>query len=163
MIFQKYKLFWKMHNNGKTIVDLPYSEDEDYYSYLKKWYDQGYRQVIVSSEIMLELISDYVVDKRLIPYEINFAEEDEELVHEINHYLAQLKKKPSIIVKLLNKLRFSCDESSIDMKRIYFKGCIDNFYIAMFIQSNGIIGISQDSYDYFFPEICTRIQRSILG
>lgn len=54
MKMKKIKLFWKLGDSDKHIFCQAFDDDEEFYSFLKKQFDAGYRQIIVSSEAMIE-------------------------------------------------------------------------------------------------------------
>lgn len=52
----KAKLFWKIGDWSKEIMAIPYTDDIAYDVFVKECYDAGYRQVIITAEVMLSLI-----------------------------------------------------------------------------------------------------------
>ena len=118
----KYKLFWKVGDVNKHVVCQKYSDDEEYYSFLKKQYDIGYRQIIISSEVMIQLIKEFVMNFGLRVYRIEFMEADSSLTNEIEVLLDHMKEYPILFVTLLEKLNFLAETTSIDIGRIYTSG-----------------------------------------
>ncbi len=164
MIFVKAKLFWKKDSNIDRIQCMPYDDNIEYYTFLRKCRENGLRQVIVTSEIMTQLIRQACLDKGHIVYRIEFVEEDSDIQEEISDILKRLEKKPAYLGELLNRLRFLAENSSIDLKRIYIKGPYKNTHADnYFVQSNGIIGINKESYASLSVDISSLIERCLNG
>lgn len=56
MTLEKAKLFWKPGNKSRGIIVIPYDDRMEYYSFVKERHDAGFRQIIVTSETMIQLI-----------------------------------------------------------------------------------------------------------
>lgn len=160
----KYKLFWKIGDVNKHVVCQKYSDDEEYYSFLKKQYDIGYRQIIISSEVMIQLIKEFVMNFGLRVYRIEFMEADSSLTNEIEVLLDHMKEQPILFAALLEKLNFLAETTSIDISRIYTSGKSENnIALNMFVQSNGIIGINDNAENELLQRTCTLIERHLFG
>ena len=161
---RKSKLFWKLGVSPKQISCVPFSDNEEYYSFLRNQYNAGYRQVIVSSEAMIEIIKDAVIKDKYSVYSIEFAEDDEELQEEINGILTAVENNPACIVILLEKLQFLAEKSSIDIQRVKIKGRKSSGgAVDFYIQSNGLIGINEEAYDEILQKESTLIERCLFG
>lgn len=162
MVYKKAKMFWKMNIVPKHIFCIPFDDNMEYYTFLKKCHDDGYRQIIITSEIMVQLIKDFVLKKELSVYEIEFVEEDNDLKNEISELLMEVQHDKKFFSELIEKLNFLSEKSSIDIQRIYFKGrSSDKIAISLYIQSNGIIGIDSGNYDVVSREISNLIERCL--
>jgi len=160
----KYKLFWKIGDVNKHVVCQKYSDDEEYYSFLKKQYDIGYRQIIISSEVMIQLVKEFVMNFGLRVYRIEFMEADSSLTNEIEVLLDHMKEQPILFAALLEKLNFLAETTSIDISRIYTSGKSENnIALNMFVQSNGIIGINDNAENELLQRTCTLIERHLFG
>ena len=160
MRFAKGKLFF----NKGVIQCLPYDERVmDYYAFLKESRAKGYRQVIVTSEVMLDYITFIYSEKQQKVYKIEFMEEDDELDTEIEELLSKINDNPYIITLLIEKLRFLSEKSSIDIKRVYIKEIHQDITVNYFIQANGIIGVDETHYVSVTNEICAFVKRCLLG
>lgn len=160
MVFKKAKLFWKKENDKEVINSVFYDDTTEYYTFLRKCKSEGYRQVIVTTEIMIELLRLAVLEKELVIYKIEFAEEDCELENEIKTLLRNIEKNPAYFGDLLDKIKFLSEQSSIDIRNIYIKGkyngeTVPNFYV----QSNGIFGVNAEFFDNLSNEISTLVER----
>ena len=90
MVFKKAKLFWKNENDREIINSVFYDDSVEYYTFLRKCKSEGYRQVIVTTEIMIQLLRVSVIKKGFVIYKIEFAEEDCELENEIKNLLRNI-------------------------------------------------------------------------
>lgn len=163
MKFQKTKLFWKVNSGKRHICCVSYDDNAEYYTFLRKCRDEGFRQVIVTSEIMIEIISNAYLKKEYSVYKLEFVEEDSELESEMNTILQTIQNKPAYLSVLLEKLKFLSEKSSIDIKRIYIKSPYkEDGFDNYFIQSNGIIGINEESFTSVSTEIVALVERCLL-
>lgn len=60
MSFQKAKLFWHARNGQRQICYVPFNDDCEYYVFLKEYHDKGYKQIIITSELMSGLMRFFV-------------------------------------------------------------------------------------------------------
>lgn len=63
MTFKKAKLFRFKKDQNERITCISYDDNEEYYSFLREYRSKGYRQVIITTEIMIKIIETSVVDK----------------------------------------------------------------------------------------------------
>lgn len=158
MLYKKAKFFWKTHNCSKEIFCMPYDENMEYYAFLKQYYNEGYRQIIITSEIMIEIIKHFVLEKGISVYNIEFMEDDSDLVEEIESLIDRFLEDKVFFVRLLEKLNFLAEKSSIDIKRVFFKGRNnEGIAINFYMQSNGIIGIDEKNFSSLSAEISNLI------
>lgn len=161
MNFKKTKLFWKMDVTSRHIHGVLYDDNVEYYTFLRKCRNEGYKQVIITTEIMIQIIRYACLEKGQSIYKIEFVEEDSELESEINAILQNMAKKPAYLTVLLDKLKFLSESSSIDIKRIYVKGMYKNKDTAVenyFVQSNGIIGVNEESFSKVSTELSALVE-----
>ena len=152
MVYEKAKLFWKANNISKDIFCIPFDDNVEYYTFLKQYHDNGYHQIIITSEIMVSLIV----------YDIEFMEDDQDLVNEIAGLLAIVSSNRIYLGRLTQKLNFLSEKSSIDIQRIYFKGRnSEGTAINFYLQSNGIIGANRNSYSSISDEISSLVARCL--
>ena len=158
MRFVKGKLFF---DKGE-IKCISYDDSAiDYYAFLKESRAKGYRQVIITSEVMLDFITFIYSEKQQKVYKIEFIEEDDGLEIEIKELLRKIEKNPYAISILIKKLRFLAEKSSIDIKRVYIKGDYQNGAENYFIQANGIIGVDETHYVSVTEEISAFVKRCL--
>lgn len=162
MLHKKAKLFWKVNDNPKTIFCIPYDDEQEYYTFLKKCHSDGYRQIILTSEIMVNLIEHFVLEKGLSIYQLEFMEEDEDLKFEVRNLLTAVSENIAYFSKLIDKLNFLSEKSSIDIQRVYFKGRNNKEEaVNFFLQSNGIIGVDNKNYSIISQEVSTLTARCL--
>lgn len=94
MTFKKAKLFRFKKDQNERITCISYDDNEEYYSFLREYRSKGYRQVIITTEIMIKIIETSVLNDNLFVYKIELAEEDEELEKEIDQLLTKTQHKP---------------------------------------------------------------------
>lgn len=162
MINKKAKFFWKMTENGKRAIALPLDEDVEYYCLLKKYRGEGFKQIIITSEIMIKLIEYFVLNKKYKNYKIELMESDKDLNKEINSIIEKVNEEEVYFSELIKLLNFISEKSSIEISRIYFKGRdLNGKAINFFIQSNGITGINEEQFSFISDEILNLIQREL--
>ena len=146
MQYEKAKFFFD--DKKGNVHCIPYNDKIDYYSFIKRYREEGYNQLIITSQIMISLIQFLVLEKNLIVYEVEFMEENIELDEKIKIFLSKLKFDLSLLPYFLDELRFLEDKSSIEIKKISFKGRDEaGNAINLYIQVNGIIAINSEMYD----------------
>ena len=154
MIFRTAKLFQKKENNQDDIYAIPYGKNEEYYTYIRNMLLDGFEEIPITFEIMLETIKALCITKRYSIYKIEFDAEDEELDKEIGMLVKNATTNSKHLTKLMDRLKFLSEEYSVNIKRIYIKGKYNGFNTAnFFIQSNGIIGVNHECYDRILDEI----------
>lgn len=136
-----------------------YSPAIEYYSFLKSCSDKGLRQVIITSEIMISLLKYYFVTRCFEITEIEFMVDDEDLSASIKKLLQKLNTDRAYWGELQNQLEVLNECSSIDIKKICIKATNTENSFLMFIQVNGIFGISENVFD----NEATELTKAILG
>lgn len=154
MSFQKAKLFWHVYNGKRQICYIPFDDNCEYYNFLKRYHDKGYKQIIITSELMSDLMRVFCQQQNLSVYEIDLMEDDEDLDAELKGILQKMESDRIYFERLLSEIRFLSEQSSIDINRIYFKGRYNDVAVRFFIQANGIIGVIPK----FFNEVAGKIK-----
>ena len=164
MKMKKSKLFWKLGDSDKHVISKSFDDNEEYYSFLKKQFDAGYRQIIVSSEAMIELIKDSVIEQGIKVYRIEFAEDDTSLSEDITNLLDAIEARPILFGTLIEKLQFLAESSSIDISRIHISGRLKNGGVLDFyVQSNGIVAVNEDADSGLLNRVNALIERCLFG
>lgn len=159
---KRCKLYRKLGDDSKKVYAIDYSTNEEYYDFLRKCNASGYRQIIISSELMVLLLKKAILNDGLQAYEIEFQEDDDQLQDEINSILSQIPKNELLFAELLEKLRCLTEKSSIDIKRIRLKGRIKKgVAVEYYVQSNGIVGVNSDAYEVISSEIRSFVANGI--
>lgn len=143
------KIFKNVSDVGTKLVNFDYSPAQDeYYTFVKKHCDEGFRQIIITSEIMIELVKHYFINRNFRISNIEFMIDDDSLTSEIRTIIEKLNIDRAYLGQLIDKLKFLIEESSIDLKKIEMKGKTENSAsISMFLQVNGVFGVTDNCYE----------------
>ncbi len=156
MTFIKGKLYFV---NG-NIVCLPYDDQADYSAFLKTSAANGHRQVIVTSEIMLDYIAYIYSEKNRKVYEIDFMDEDREGAEEINEMLLKINGDPSYVRLLIEKLIPHVAKSSIGIKKVHIKDNLEGF-ADYYVQANGIVCADEAHFLSVTKELCDFVKKCL--
>ena len=107
---------------------------------------QKHHQVAVTSDMMLELISAVATDPKINISKIEMLEENSEDEDFVNKLIDDSKTNRLLLINLMEKLRYLSEDSSIEIKRVYFVEKTDNdLNNIIFVQVNGLIGFNKQS------------------
>ena len=141
MKYNKNKIFWIARNTSKDVICIPWDEKEEYYSFIKREITDGYHQLSVTSEIMLDIISTFMRLGTWKVDNIEMMEDDRELNNILEGLIDSVKSNANKILDLYEYLSSITKDSSIEVKRIYLSSRGENGELsAIFIQINGIVG-----------------------
>ncbi len=141
MKYNKNKIFWIARNTSKDVICIPWDEKEEYYSFIKRKITDGYHQLSVTSEIMLDIISTFMRLGTWNVDNIEMMEDDRELNNILDGLIDSVKSNANKILDLYEYLSSITKDSSIEVKRIYLSSRGENGELsAIFIQVNGIVG-----------------------
>ncbi|MDI4570444.1 hypothetical protein [Bacillus altitudinis] len=146
---EQYGKVFKKQTNGLNIFEIrAYDPNiEKYFDVIKKARDDGFKQVIINSEIMSKLMFNILNSQGLI-LKINMTDNtDQYLVDNIKSLVSKLKTNPLLFVKLKEELSFITESGSIDISSIEI--FIDSTRYE--IKSNGLI--IGKNFDVFFNNI----------
>ena len=164
MKLEKGKLFRNSTATFKRVCSRKWEESTtEYYSFIKSCKNEGYRQIIISSEIFIKLIEYFVVRLGFSIVKIEFMEEDNEFLENIDILISNMEKDRAFYSKLQDQLKSISEKSSVEIKRVTFKRRNNLLAERCFMQSNGVIGINQESYDAISEQICTCVEECIFG
>lgn len=163
MALEKAKLFWKLGDQPRKIIPVPYDDRVDYYMFVKEHHDAGFRQVIVTSEVMIQLIQKIVIRGFRVS-RIEMVEDDDELDQQVRVLLDRIYKKPACLSELISLLSFLSEKSSIEIQQISIRGRTeDGIAVEGFIQSNGLLGMNREVSDRAFADIGAEVGRCVFG
>lgn len=161
MNLKKAKLFWKLGCLEKCIHCLPYDDNQDFYSFLRNQYQAGYRQIIITSDIMIHLLTMLFLSNYTLT-DIQFAEEDPDLELDVKLLISNANKDHTLFVDLIERLNFVAENSSIDIQKISFIGRDQNSVaVNGYVQSNGILAINNSAFESISQKICTQVKRCL--
>lgn len=156
----KYTL---LKDYNKRIMYKSLGDNEEYCSFLKRQLDEGYRPIVVSSEMMIELIRYAVIHRGLKVCRIEFDADDDALTYEVSNWGDIIEMHPVMFAIFIEKLQVMVETSSANIKRIYLSGRLATGSIVdMYIQSNGIVAINDDADIGFVDAIIVLIERCLL-
>lgn len=154
------KLFVSADNN--TLKSFEYSISGDYYSFVKDICLKGYKQVIITSDLMIPVLKEYFLVKKFKINDLQFMIEDTQLQQEIKHLLDKISIDRAYFNELLDKVTFLSEESTIDIRKIELSGRYPTGKaVRISLQVNGIIGISEGALDTELPELLMLIERCL--
>lgn len=141
----KGKLFIDEKKNIK-IEEYDYN-NIDYFEVIKREKIKGFKQVILTSEIMINLISNYFYLRRFRIIKISFIEEDETLLEDANYYIDNLKRNRNSFKDLEDWLEVLNSDDSIDIKQVIIQGksTESENEITIILNVNGTF-ITEDAY-----------------
>ena len=115
--------FLKIFKKNNCIVPIEYtSEDQkNYFRFVESQHENGLRQVIITSKLMLKIIENFFLQEFSIK-KIIFDEDDLELEDEIKKILEKITENRVYFFKLFNKLECISNNSSINLQRIEMSG-----------------------------------------
>lgn len=163
MALEKAKLFWKPGDQAKKIIVIPYDDRMEYHSFVKECHDAGFRQIIVTSETMIQLIQKIVIARFRIS-EIEMAEDEDEFGEQVGILLDRIETNPACLSELVSLLGFLAEKSSIEIQRVSFMGRTeDGIAVDGFVQSNGVMGANRDVSDKVFEAVGAAVERCVFG
>ena len=163
MTLEKAKLFWKPGNKSRGIIVIPYDDRMEYYPFVKERHDAGFRQIIVTSETMIQLIQKMVIARFRIS-EIELAENEDEFGEQVGILLNRIETNPARLSELVSLLDFLAEKSSIEIQRVAFMGRTeDGVAVEGFVQSNGVIGANREVSNKIFDIIGAAVERCVFG
>lgn len=155
---EKYgKTFRKFGKNGLEFYLNVYNPNEKkYHEVIFDMKKLGYKQLIINSELMIEIMSE-VIQKSGFILGIHFTESTDEYISEkVKRLILEIRHNPLSFIKLKELLDWTIDNNSIDISRIellFNKNKIE-------IYSNGqIVG---NNIDIIFNELLLDIFKGYL-
>ncbi|MFJ7369387.1 hypothetical protein ACIQVU_08110 [Lysinibacillus sp. NPDC098008] len=155
----EYAKIFRKYNEDSTLevsMDLYNPDEKKYKDLIIEKKHNGFKQVIINSEIMIEIIKESLVKNGLVQV-ISFTDNtDEEIIDDVNRLLWKIRENKVYFEELKKLLSWALDKNSIDIKEtiIYFGQQQYN------IRSNGLI-IGKEKED-FFKEIIEPVIRRYL-
>lgn len=152
--------FLKIFEKNKCIVPIEYTfeDQKNYFRFVESQHENGLRQVIITSKLMLKIIENFFLQEFSIK-KIIFDEDDLELEDEIKKILEKITEDRVYFFKLFNKLECISNNSSINLQRIEMSGKFKTVYSSFLLQVNGILKIDGDVN--LSNNICKIIQENI--
>ena len=139
----KYKLFWKKNDNKHQVEIIEWRETEqEYYSFVKEQLKAGYHQITLTTEIMLGLLEIVAISRFSNVSSIELLEDDEEETQYLNDMIELSIENRGNIIRIINNLKCLEEKSSIEVKRIGLTEIINGKTNMLFVQVNGLLGMT---------------------
>lgn len=142
----KYFKFFLDEANKINKVEYSPIDQKGYFEFVKSQYEKGFKQVIITSKMMLEILSYYFYNNYRVN-EIEFCEEDYDLDNEIRNILLKIERDRGEFNTLLKKLDCIAEDSSIDIAKIKMTSLkqVDNKYFSFTLRVNGIFSVNNEN------------------
>lgn len=155
----KYGKLFKNTSTNKVSCFV-YNCNQNYYAFIQNMLQKGYHQCIVTSDIMIKILEQYILCGNIQVTSIEFMIDDEELNEETKYLLKLMENNSAYWQKLKEKLSFLSQNDSIEMKKVNFRSLEDRG--SMFsIQVNGIIIVSDCEFDRVSKKISSIVEDCI--
>ena len=138
----KGKLFQEI--STKRVLSICYQADENYYDLIRNAQRQGFRQIIITSDIMLGLCEHFLLEKNIEILSFDFLVEDDELDETIKSMLSSLYQNKAYWSVLRRYMEFLQKEDSIDIKSTLFMEKPSGEHCSLSV--NGIFTASRQYY-----------------
>lgn len=151
----------KFYLKNDNITPIEYDKEMDYYKFVKKYNNLGYYQVILPSDVMIEILKYYFCDRKFKIVSVELLEEDDDLSSEINFLIDQIGNDRDFFVDLVERLNFLKSNSSVEIKKIELSSYKNNESTLLYFQVNGVFGIDNDSYEKEIQYLSEIVERNI--
>lgn len=143
------KVFRKIQSNIYNFRLVDYSANKNYTSFIKEEKVNGFRQVIINSEIMIKIITYAVQDKSVVLKNIILNDSVDKGFHEeINLKVKEIVGNPLALLELVKNLAWTSEDGSIDIEKIGFSYEVNNNYHTITIICNGVLSGTEISHFY---------------
>lgn len=160
---KKYKLFF--YNGNIHFEHIP--DYVDYYEYIRLKVSDGNRQVIIPSNVMMDILKD-LYDRASMKKSsfirlkrIQFIDDDSELNDSVTEFIMQINRGTACIEKLIEHLRSLFDEQLVEIRNIEFDIIDGNNMYIFNLYVNGILYINTFKDTKECKEILTHLSQVI--
>lgn len=134
------KIFIDTSNDQLVLMENP--QNENYYTYIAKQKEKGFRQILITTQEMIRIMEFYFNNFDANIMEIVFYQNDDDYTNEIQKNISDMNKKLANFQHLIERLECINSEDSIDIQSIEFFYEIDNYNYILKIYLNGIVNIN---------------------
>ena len=159
----KAKLFRTTREDGREAVyAIPYDDDADFYDFLRDKLSAGYRQVIVTSEMMIDMVRSMYMEGKYSVCRIELTNASADMNEKTDVLIRSGADDPSYLAGILDMLELLANTFSITIRSVHIRkrhkktGSPD-----FFVQANGIVGINEKSFGEISKRICTVVERCV--
>lgn len=152
------KVFKKVSNQEHTFELTPYDfATSNYSSLIKKQKENGYRQVLFNSELMIELIAAIDLYPNIYLKKIKMSHDSgEDHQNELDDLVLELRTNKEILFRIIDELEWYSDKESIDVSEIDFYN--KETSTKAVLQTNGIV-YGDEIEDFFQHFISPQLVR----
>ena len=156
---RRFKMFWKTGMPEKRIECISYNKQEDYQDFVKEKHTEGYRQIILTTTIMLKLF------KKLgrLGYEVetvSIAEDNDFFSRDIELSLSNDSAFTQHFVQMLECVLPTAGMSDLLIRRVkLLKKCDGGETVTVTLDVNGCIDVDSFTFDDMMPLIVATVQK----
>ena len=156
---RRFKMFWKTGMPEKRIECISYNKQEDYQDFVKEKHTEGYRQIILTTTIMLKLFKKlgglgYEVETVSIAEDNNFFSRDIELSLSNDSAFTQH------FVQMLECVLPTAGMPDLLIRRVkLLKKCDGGEKVTVTLDVNGCIDVDSFTFDDMMPLIVATVQK----
>lgn len=148
---EQAKIFRSYDGMNYRFLLIPYTATDNYSSFIKANREQGLRQVIINSEIMIKILVSVVKDENSVIQQVKLNNyNDEDIQNEIDNIARGVKTNRTNIGELVRVLSWASEDNSIDIETVtiaYMNNEINKFE-SIDIFCNGILSGHNTLYFY---------------
>lgn len=137
--------------NGKLFFNRDYRVDffeidqsNNYYKSVREKVDNGYKPIIVSSDLMIDILKKYFKEKKANVVNIELLQEDHNYQEQINKLISSLKTNRDYFIDLVEELSFLSETNNNEIRRLRFKYRKGEELIDISISLNGLLNYSDN-------------------
>ncbi|WP_034538264.1 hypothetical protein [Carnobacterium inhibens] len=134
----QYKVFI---NNKNSRLDIIKILEKDYYFFVRSTMNNGYSQIIISSDIMLKVLRKFFIEKKAKIVTIDFFEEDNDYKNQLELLISSVNRDRDYFINLMDELSFLSEKQSVDIKSIRIKYRKNDKPIDISLSVNGLVKI----------------------
>ena len=147
-------------NTDGSVCTFPYNPNDNYYSYVQNYINQGYHQCIFTSDILMAMADLIIKDHHGNVSEIELLEDDVDLSCKINSLVKKANHNKAFWADIQKTIDFLSDSESIDISKIELCGEKDGYY-RIVLHMNGIAEIEGDPQGYFLKTLETIMEAHV--
>lgn len=132
----QYKIFLK-----DSQLCLKNNIGNDYYSFIQELSGEGYKQIIIPSNVLLDLMKNIFKDKKATIKDIDLLEDDDDYNDKIDKIILETQDDRDNFVELFEELRYLSSDQNIEIRKIRFSYKNDNKLIDLSLSINGLIEV----------------------
>ncbi|MGB4589490.1 MAG: hypothetical protein WBI17_09710 [Clostridiaceae bacterium] len=137
--------------NGKIFYNKEYDIDlfeiekyGNYYNKVREKIDIGYKPIIVSSDLMINILKKYFTEKKADIVKIELLEEDIEYQEHINKMIRTLKSNRDYFIDLIEEISFLSDNDNVEIRCLRFKYTREQELIDISVSLNGSLNYTNN-------------------